>query len=148
MDGLPIFGYIYRASRLVHWSQFSFQVIQQQASSICYSLFALQLHPTMIFVNMNFVHFYQSSNMANRPRKRRFATFNLDVCAINNESYNFITLESSSNLNDILEDYDLIESLDLIVSLLEESLDLFREPIVNPCDVRSHALGISHSRRL
>jgi len=40
-------------------------------------------------------------------------------------------LESSSNLSDKFEDYDLIESLNLTISLLKKSLDLFRESIVN-----------------
>jgi hypothetical protein len=102
----------------------------------------------MTFVNMNFVHFYQPSNMVDWPRKRRFAAFSLDVCAINNESYNFMTLEPSSNSSDRLEDYDLITSLDLIVSLLGESLELFRESIVDSRDAQSHAPNTSHSHRL
>ena len=148
VDGLPVFGYIYRASRLVHWHRFSLQAIQQQAQSICYPLFALQLHPTMAFVNMDSVHFYQPPSMAGRPGKRRSAASNLDVCAVSNESYNSMTLEPSSNPSGRLEDYDLIESLDLTVSLPGESLDLFREPTVDPRDAQSHAPGTPHPRRL
>ena len=72
--------------------------------------------------------------MTSQSRKRRFATFNLDVCAISNESYNFMILESSSNSSDRLEDYDLITSLNLIVSLFEKFLDLFRESTMNSRD--------------
>ena len=42
--------------------------------------------------------------------------------------------ELSSNSSDRLEDYDLIEFLDLIVSLLKEFLDLFRELTMNSRD--------------
>jgi len=148
VDGLPAFGYIYRASRLVHWPRFSFQAIQQQAQSICYPLFALQLHSTMAFVNMDSVHFYQPPSMAGRLGKRRSAASNLDVCAVNNENYNSMTVEPSSNPSGRLEDYDLIESLDLTVSLPRESLDLFREPTVDPRGAQSHALGTPYPHRL
>lgn len=86
----------------------------------------------MAFVDMDFVHFYQSSSMVGRLGERRFAALNLDVRAISNESYKPIALESSSNSNDRLEDYNSIESFNSIVSLSRESLDLFRESIVNP----------------
>lgn len=69
--------------------------------------------------------------MINRFKKKRFITFNLDICATNNESYNFIIFELNSNLSDRFENYDLIEFFNLIVSLLKKSLDLFRKLIVN-----------------
>lgn len=102
----------------------------------------------MAFVNMDSVHFYQPPSMAGRPEKTRSAASNLDVCAVSNESYNFITIEPSSNPSGRLEDYDLIEFLDLTVSLPGESLDLFREPTVDPRDAQSHAPGTCHPRRL
>jgi len=59
-----------------------------------------------------------------------------------------MTLEPSSNPSGRLEDYDLIASLDLTVSLLGESLDLFREPTVDPRDAQPHAPGTPHPHRL
>ena len=86
--------------------------------------------------------------MAGRHGKRPFAASNLDACAVSNESYNSMTLESSSNSSRRLEDYDLIGSVDQTVSLPRESLDLFREPIVDPLGAQSHALGTLHPHRL
>jgi len=125
-----------------------FSSIQQRAQSICYPWFSLQLHPAMAFVNMDFVHFYQPRSMAGRLGKSPSAASNLDVCAISNESYNSMTLEPSSNPGRRLEDYDLIESIDQTVSLPRESLDLFREPSVDPRSAQSHALGTLHPHRL
>ena len=102
----------------------------------------------MAFVNMDFVHFYQPRSMAGRHGKRPFAASNLDACAISNESYSSMTLEPSSISSGRLEDYDPIESVDQTVSLPRESLDLFREPTVDPRDAQSHALGTLHPHRL
>lgn len=49
--------------------------------------------------------------MADQFEKSSSAAFNLDVCAISNESYNSMILEPSSNSSRRLEDYDLIESI-------------------------------------
>jgi len=102
----------------------------------------------MAFVNMDFVHFYQPRSMASRLGKRRSAASSLDVCAVSNESHNSMILEPSSNPSGRLEDYDLIESIDQTVSLPGESLDLFREPTVDPRGAQSHALGTLYPHRL
>ncbi len=70
--------------------------------------------------------------MAGWLRKRRSTASNLDVCAVNNESYNSMALKPSSVPSGRLEDYNLIESINQTVSLLRESLGLFRESIVDP----------------
>ncbi len=86
----------------------------------------------MAFVNMDSVHFYQPRSMADRLGKSPSAASNLDFCAVSNESYNSMTFKPSSNPGRRLEDYDLIESINQTISLLGESLDLFREPLVDP----------------
>ena len=102
----------------------------------------------MAFVNMDSVHFYQPRSMVGRLGKSTFAASNLDVCAVSNESYSSMTLEPSGNPGRRLEDYGLIESIVLAVSLPRRSPDLFREPTVDPRNAQSHALGTFHPHRL
>lgn len=125
-------------------SNFSFKPSNNQLSRSV-TLFPLQSHPTMAFVDMDSVHFYQPPSMAGRLGERRFAALNLDVRAISNESYKPIALEPSSNSSGRLEDYNSIESFDSTVSLPRESLDLFRESTVDPCGPQSHAIGTTCS---
>ena len=98
----------------------------------------------MASVNMDSVHFYQPRSRAGHLETKRSAASNLDICAVNNESYNSMTLKPNSVPSGRLGDYDLIEPIDLTVSLPKESLRLFREPTVDPRDAQSHALGTPH----
>ena len=119
------------------------QTTQSKAPLICYPLYPLHFHPTIAFVNMDSVHFYQPLNEIRRPGQWRSAASNFEI---HKERDNAITYRLSSSQSGRLEDYNSIEYLDLTASPLEDSFHSSLTPVLDSKSAELHAEGTS--RRL
>ena len=113
------------------------QTTQPKAQSICYPLYPLHFHPTIAFVDMDSVHFYQPPNKIRRPGQWRSAASNFEI---RKERDNAMTYGPSSSQSGRLEDYDLIEYLGLTSSPQpEDSFHPSLAPVLDPKSAKSHA---------
>ena len=115
------------------------QTTQQKAQSVCYPLFPFHSHPTMVFVDMDSVHFYQFPNKTRRPGKWRSVASNLEIRNVSKERDNPVAYGPSSGQSGRLGDYDLIEYCDLTASLPEESFYPYPASVLDPKSAESHA---------
>ena len=119
------------------------QTTQPKAQSICYPLFPSHFHPTIAFVDMDSVHFYQPPNKIRRPGQWRSAASNFEI---RKERDNAMTYGPSSSQSGRLKDYDLIEYFDLTASPPEDSFHPSLAPLLDHKSAESHVGGMS--RRL
>lgn len=77
-----------------------------------FSDYLLHLHCIMMFVDTNSVHFYQSLK-ADLHSDVQCIIFNLCVLTADEENNNSEAVESSKKLSKTVQDYNLIELLDM-----------------------------------
>ncbi len=78
------------------------------------------------------------------PPKGRSIAWNRGAPTVSNEHNNTVAIEPNNNPSLRLEDYDLIECVDLTISIPMESSDPFREPALSFGGTDLYAQGNAH----
>ena len=100
--------------------------LSDRSADLLYSALLL-FKPAMASVSLDYLHHYQPAPSRDRPVKGHPAVRNRGASAVSSKLKDFIVLASNISLSASLEDYDLIECIDLTISLPMEAIDPFRE---------------------
>lgn len=101
----------------------------------------------MAFIDMNTNQFYQPLKAVGTRKDRQPAAFSLRPTTVHAKSNDPTALRPSKKGSKILQDYDLIESLDMSATLPKEPLDPFHMPAPNLNGTKTDAGGtIPHHR--
>lgn len=95
----------------------------------------------MAFINLDSVHYYQPPPFAGRPVQRRPGAQNRGGSTLSNEHCNPMAGAPNIIGSVRLEDFDLIENINLASSLPIDSLGLPREPALDSRTIESYACG-------
>ena len=142
MDGQTAFGIYNALLPPSARSGYLFPRLPSQDLSICVPWLPLRLYPIMDFIDLDTAQFYQPPTRTGRRGHRQFVASSRGVPTAHKERDNPVSFGPSNMPSGRLEDYDLIECVDL-TGPPTELLDLFCEPAqVNGAEV--HAGGNGH----
>lgn len=125
-------------------SGYLFPRLPSKDQFICVPWLPMHLYPTMTFIDLDTAQFYQPPTRPGQCGDRRVAALNCGVPTAHKERNSPVSLRPSNELSARLEDYDLIECVDLTGPPPTELLDLFCEPALDLNGAEVHAGGKGH----